>query len=111
MPESDVVSAPPKGGFGCLLRIYWMFAGCVAPAYAAVIIAREGEGQPGVADAVFALGLITLLAARFVDIRSYNGKTGEGAPATMADFRRYAVGVVLIGLAVYGGAQALARLL
>jgi hypothetical protein len=40
--------------------------------------------------------VVALLAgARHADIARFGGTTAEGAPATMRDFRRYAVGLLL----------------
>jgi hypothetical protein len=37
------------------------------------------------------INLIVIVIVRYLDIRYFEGKTGEGAPATMADFRSFAL--------------------
>jgi hypothetical protein len=41
--------------------------------------------------------LSAMLVGRYVDVRHYDGATADGTAATMADFRRYAVGLLATG--------------
>jgi hypothetical protein len=47
--------------------------------------------------------VVALVAgARHADIARFGGTTAEGAPATMRDFRRYALGLLLAAAALWG---------
>lgn len=75
---------------GCLLRVFWIMVGNLALLFCAVYIAQNATRLVGVADAVYWAIIGSLLAARYVDIRHFQGRTAEGEPASMAHWRRYA---------------------
>jgi hypothetical protein len=57
---------------------------------AAITIVQERGGFAlTFRDAVFGATALCLPALRYVDIRFLHGKTGDGQPATMADWGRY----------------------
>jgi hypothetical protein len=80
-----------QSGAGCLLRTYWMFVGNVLLLLLAVLIHEKKAPLFAFIDLPFWLVVGSILAARYVDIRFMNGETGEGKPATMTNWRRYAV--------------------
>lgn len=94
---------PPAG---CLLRIFWMMIGNVILLSCAYGIVQHPSSVLSIADVFYWAVVGSLLAARFVDIRHLDGTTAEGAPATMAHWRRYAVllGIVatVLWLVVHG---------
>jgi hypothetical protein len=56
-------------------------------------------------DGVF-WGLASLIVvARFLDVRVFHGMTTENKPATMADFWRYALKLVVAAAAIWALAQ------
>jgi len=85
---------------GCLLRLFWMIIGNVILLFCASGIIQHRSSLFSVADAFYWAAVGSLLAARYVDIRHLRGMTGDGDPATMADWHRYAaiLGVVSVGL-------------
>jgi hypothetical protein len=85
-------------GLGCLLRLFWMAFGNAALLFAAFEVARsEHIGTP---DALYALVVVALLVARYIDVTRFNGMTAYAAPATRAHLRRYAL--VLVNVALFG---------
>ena len=109
MPDANTPQKAPEktSGAGMLARIYWMFLGNAVPLFAAILLATE-EGEPLAMSIVFWAGIAALLLVRLVDVRMLHGQTGDGEPAGMGHWARYAAGVVMGGLALYGGALALA---
>ena len=97
MPDQKPV---PLSGSGVLARVYWMFFGPTILFFSIIFILQKGQRFPSVFDAVYWIALVSLLLVRYVDIRFLNGETGEGQPATMAHWRRYAltIGVALAGV-------------
>lgn len=87
-------------GAGCLLRVYWMMAGNALAAFAAYQIAQTG-GLLSFVDVFFWASVLSLIAVRYVDIRALNGRTSEGQPASMSDWRAYALRVAAISAAVW----------
>jgi hypothetical protein len=61
-------------------------------------------------DAAYWVVVAALLAARYVDITRFAGRTLEGEPAMMMHFRRYALRLLLIAAALWAGVHGFARL-
>jgi len=93
----EPVEYDPVGG--CLLRVFWMLLGNLLLLAAAYAI-TQSPALLGPADALFWLCVGLLLAARYVDVKHFKGRTAEGRPATLADWRRYALllGGISLGL-------------
>jgi len=110
MPDArNDKDAPPTGALGCLLRVFWMLGGVAILLYSAIWIATEsGNAQLSAVDAVFGAGLFAAILARYLDIRYFNGTKGTGEPATMADWRRYAALMVVLGFTAWGIAHGVA---
>lgn len=85
---------------GCLIPTFWMLVGNGILALCAVSIAA-GSALFSAADLLYWLTVGSLLAARYVDIRYFNGRTAEGKPATPAHWRRYAVVLVAVAAVVW----------
>jgi len=95
---------------GCLLRVFWMVLGNIALFFMAYFIAVPPSGSRqtlSVFDAVYAATVGALILSRYLDIRYCSGATASGGPATMANFRRYVLILVIASLAIWGGAHAI----
>ena len=97
---------PPAG---CLLRIFWMIIGNAILLSCAYGIVQHRSSPLSVADAFYWAIVGSLLAARYVDIRYLYGLTVEGDPASMADWRRYAVFLVLVATGLWIAVHAVAH--
>jgi hypothetical protein len=75
-----------------------MMLGPLILAILAFIIVRNGNGWFTLADFTFLAALSALLLGRWVEFRGGNPQTSTGEPATLAHLRRYALGVILLGL-------------
>lgn len=102
----DQKEASPSGK-GILARLYWMFFGNILLMFVLVFIFEKRPSFPSFYDAAYWTALAFLIFVRYVDIRFLNGQTGEGTPATMIHWRRYAVIVGPVGV----GAWILVRVL
>ncbi len=89
---------------GCLIPTFWMLLGNGLLALCALAIAA-GTTPFSAADVLYWLTVVCLLAARYVDIRYLKGRTAEGAPATMAHWRRYAMVLSAVSAVVWIGAH------
>ena len=99
----------PKAGqlTGCLVRLFWMGAGNLILALAAIAIAQNHFG-PFVltwTDVLFWLTAAALPIVRYVDIRLLDGATADNQPATMSHWRRYTVTVLAASLVLWVGAH------
>ena len=86
---------------GCLIPAYWILVGNGILALCAVAIVGKGTALFSIADVFYWLAVGSLLAARYADIRYLTGHTAEGALATMAHWRRYAVILVAVSTVLW----------
>ncbi len=84
--------------YGCLLRLFWMMVGNIALFLCGIAIYQNPTGYLSIADALYWALAGCLVAARFADVQYYEGTTAEGNPATLADWRRYALLVVIVAV-------------
>ncbi len=85
---------------GVLLRVFWRVVGNLVVYVAWVTIVLTTAPLPSLLDAVVWLTVLLMLIARRVDIVRYSGRTMDGEPATLEDWRRYVA--VLVGATVVG---------
>lgn len=78
---------------GCLVRLFWMVGGIIALLFLSLSIVRSGGLSAY--DPAFAAVAAAMILVRFLDVRFLNGETADGHPATLRDWRRYAVGVAV----------------
>ena len=100
------------GGAGCLLRLYWMLFGNAILWFLLAYIVSKRPGLPSAFDAIYWLIVVSLVLARYMDIRYHKGPTAySNEPATLRHWRRYGVLLVVVAFAGWVGAHALGRLL
>jgi hypothetical protein len=95
---------------GAILRLWWMFLGNAVFLFSGLSIAVGGRGwRLSLVDVTFWAATVSLLVARFLDISWYRGSTSTGEPTTMAHWRRYAVLLLVISVALWVGAHFVSR--
>lgn len=95
---------------GLFLRLYWMMLGNGVLVIAAAFPLVYPKIPSALSLAAFVLGVVSLIAARFVDVRYCGGQTAEGTPASIEDWTRYVrllVPSALLLLGVVWGLRAL----
>lgn len=92
---SDVSSAPAPAG--CLLRLFWMLVGHGILYLSLVLIATRHAPLPSYLDAIAGAAVLAMIGARRLDIVRFGGRTVQDEPATVADWRRFAL--LLTGVA------------
>jgi hypothetical protein len=91
---------------GCLplfLRLTWMAFGNLALFLCAALVAQGTV--PVLMDIIFFVVAIGIIVVRYLDITRFKGRTAEDAPATLADWRRYAIWTAVISLGVWALAR------
>lgn len=99
MQQSTPSRSTPMAGQ--LLRVFWLFVGNAVVYGSWVAIVLTSARLPSVLDAVVWLAIGLMILARRVDIRRFAGRTAQGDPTTMADWRRYVA--ILVGSGLVGG--------
>lgn len=89
---------------GCLLRVFWMGFGNILFLSLAAAIFRSSSYTW--LDAAYAGTVSGMVLARYLDVRRFEGLTVDSQPATLGHFRRYAVGLALVGGIVWCVARA-----
>jgi len=101
--------APPRGPLiGVVARLYWMLGGNAVLYLAAVAITQQGHERAWTADAAFLAAAASLVLVRYVDIALLGGATASGEPASRSDWHRYAGRLLLLALAAWIIARAVA---
>lgn len=91
--------AEPVGCAAGFLRITWMAFGNLALFFCAIFASRQTA--PSALDAAYAAIVVGLIFVRWLDIAKFRGQTGSGEPATMAHWRRYALGLVPVAAGLW----------
>jgi len=111
MSDPKAVQGPKAvKGLPILLRLWWMAVGCAVLFLSTIYIMKRREEFLCVADAVFAFGVVSLLVARYVDLRFYEGRTSVYEPAPPGLWKRYAAQVMLVSAALWIGAHLVSHL-
>ena len=76
---------------GCLVHLFWMGAGNAILILCLFYIIHNHVRGLVLVDLGYWLTVVAMIAARWVDIRSYHGDTATGEPATLTHWRKYAV--------------------
>lgn len=100
--QRQPVEHSPAERAGCLaalLRVFWMAVGNLALFFCAMFAARQPA--PSVLDGVFVAIVVLLIVARYFDVTRCRGQTADGEPATLAHWRRYALGIVPVAAGVW----------
>lgn len=83
-----------------ILRFFWMLAGNFALLLTCLYILNEGAPFLSWLDAFYGATLVLVLAARYAEVKFYEGRTADGEPATLAHWTRYAL--ILTAVAAAG---------
>ncbi len=86
---------------GCLARLFWMMLGNLVLAVTAFKIFEGPSLALTWADAVYWLTVACLVGVRYADIRYWDGKKADGEPATMTDWRRYSLLLLIAAAAAW----------
>ena len=93
---------------GCLVRLFWLMVGNVILVLAAIGIGQNHAGFTLTGrDIFFWAAALSLLVVRYVDIRYLGGQTGDGHPASMTHWARYAATILGISLVLWLVAHAI----
>ncbi|MEN6310100.1 MAG: hypothetical protein ABFD80_01020 [Acidobacteriota bacterium] len=104
-PQPPAESKSGPGCLGTLMRLAWIFGAFSLIFCAMFIIQHKGA----VADLLMLLLALGLILVRFVDIKYLKGETADNKPATLKDWRRYALKVLAATGLLYALAKFLAQ--
>ncbi|MGQ9607326.1 MAG: hypothetical protein ACUVTW_14095 [Thermogutta sp.] len=96
-PRPSPQAPSPESMGGCLLRLYWMIGGFLIAVLCGVSVVHH-QGGFSLVDIVYWAAILGVPAARYADMRHFNGRRADGEPMTLADWKRFSVLVVIAGL-------------
>jgi hypothetical protein len=95
-PDTQTPQTPQQSGLGYLVRFVWMLIGPAIVILSLLLLFRGDRGNFSTADAVLWIAVGACVVLRYVDVSRLNGLKATGERATMADWRRYAVVLVIV---------------
>jgi hypothetical protein len=98
-PQSDPNSSQSTGGWKTLVRFSWLLIGNIILYFLAFSILVNKSSI--ISDFAFWITVVTMIGLRLLDIKVFAGETTENKPATMADWRKYAIKLILFSLLGY----------
>ena len=87
---------------GLFLRLYWIMIGNALLAITAVLPVAYPQLPTTALLAAYALVVVTLVAARYIDIRYCGGQTVDGTPADLGHWKRYVAILLPVALLLPG---------
>jgi hypothetical protein len=85
----------------------------IGPAIAVLsllLIFQNPEGGFSSTDAIMSCAVVVCVGLRYIDVSRLNGLKATSEPASIADWRRYAIVVVIVALVLCGMARRVAIL-
>ncbi len=95
---------------GCLARLYWLLLGNVALGVSAIGVFQSRGAWLSARDILYWALVLSLLCVRYADVRYLGGATATGQPASVRDWRRYAVLVLAASAGLWALMHGLAYL-
>jgi hypothetical protein len=92
---------------GAVARLYWMLAGNAVVYLLALAIAQQEHQPTSTTDVVFGAAVVSLIL-RYLDITRLGGATAAAEPASLGEWYRYVVWLLLLSLTVWIIARAVA---
>lgn len=88
-------------GKSLLARLFWLAGGNLALLAVAALILRDDHAVLSAMSLAYWTIVAALAGVRYLDVARLGGMTSDGKPATMTDFRRYAVKLLAIAAALW----------
>lgn len=99
--KQEIQQEVPPSRPGLLVRLYWVILGNAILFFLLVLLFEKHPRLPSLLDTAYLVAVAALISIRYVDIRFLNGQTGEGKPATMTHWRRYALLIGPVGVGAW----------
>jgi hypothetical protein len=95
-------------GYGCLVRLGWMFLGSGLLLILAVSIVHHKGSLFSGSDVAYWATVAAIAAVRYFDIARMHGRTAAGKPASIRDWRRYVLILAAAAVGIWAAAHAVA---
>ena len=92
---------------GLLARLFWMLVGNAILFFLTVFLIMNQGKMFNAADVVFGVTVAALVLTRYIDIKFLGGFTTTDKPASMAEWRKYTMFLLIGSTAVWGLSHAI----
>jgi len=82
-------------------RLYWMVFGTIILLFTAITVAFGSFQNIQAAGVIYWGDVFCMIIVRYLDIRYLRGETVDCQPATMKDWKRYSVFLVIASLVIW----------
>ena len=87
------------------MRLYWMILGHSIVVLIGVALYTHQLHADMLMNAPLGAAMFACIIARLIDIKWYNGTTGDGQPATMKHFTHYTMFILGYSVPIWAGIQ------
>jgi hypothetical protein len=86
---------------GLMARFFWMLLGNAILFFLTIFTLLHQGKMFNAADVVFWITVAALVLTRYIDIKSLDSLTAAGQPASMANWRKYTIFLLICSTAVW----------
>jgi hypothetical protein len=94
-----------SGILAILARIFWMFIGNFTLMICAANIIMGESNSTRTSDIIFWCVVLAMITVRFLDIKFLDGQTSTGEPASIKNWRKYAILLAIIAAVIWSAAH------
>jgi hypothetical protein len=105
--QNDQPTEKYDSPLGLLARLFWMLFGNITLFILTIVILLNQGKMFNVADVVFWITVALLVLTRYADIKLLGGLTVTDKPASMANWRKYTIFLLICSTAVWGLSHAI----
>ena len=99
--QNDQPAEKYDSPLGLLARLFWMVFGNMTLFIVTIFIFLNQGKMFNAADVVFGITVAALILTRYIDIKLLGGFTVTNQPASMANWRKYAIFLLIGSTAVW----------
>ncbi|MCU0577076.1 MAG: hypothetical protein MUD15_09670 [Desulfobacterota bacterium] len=90
------ISQPETTALARLIRLTWKILGNFLLFIILILIIIASPGARNVLDVVFWLVVVGLILLRYIDIKVFREQSADNKPATLQDWGKYSIGIILL---------------
>jgi hypothetical protein len=87
--------------FSLFVRFFWMLLGNAILLISTIFILQGENWAFHTADVIFWVTIAVLILARYLDIKFYAGLTAMGEPASMVNWQKYAILLLICSTVIW----------
>lgn len=94
-PHQDISQSEKFEALGRMVRLTWKTLGSLLLFLLLILIIIGSQGAVIVLDIFFWFAVAGLMLTRYIDFKVFHGHTTGSEPATLTDWLRYSIGLII----------------